>query len=139
MIIEIKTSDGTVVKVEGDVTVSFGGLNKPNPPALPGTQPQPTILPSLPGTQPSAQPELPAGSGILPGGGIVKDFDLSTASGCADWYISRYALGGEDAQNVKVACFMLFNTLSKDFWNGLTQEARMSTIDSWVKQFTKKA
>ncbi len=139
MIIEIKTLDGTVVKVEGDVTVSFGGLNKPNPPALPGTQSQPTTLPPLPGTQPNAQPELPAGSIMLPGGGIVKDFDLSTASGCADWYISRYALGGEDAQNVKVACFMLFNTLSKDFWNGLTQEARMSTIDSWIKQYTKKA
>ena len=137
MIIEIKTSDGTVVKVEGDVTVSFGGLNKPNPPALPGTQSQPTTLPPLPGTQPSAQPELPAGT--IPGGGIVKDFDLSTASGCADWYISRYALKGEDAHNVKVACFMLFNTLSKDFWSGLTQEARMNTIDGFVKQFTKKA
>lgn len=44
-----------------------------------------------------------------------------------------------DGTIVKVACFMLFNTLSKDFWNGLTQEARMSTIDSFAKQYTKKA
>ena len=43
-----------------------------------------------------------------------------------------------DAQNIKVACFMLFNTLSKDFWNGLTQEARMNTIDSFVKHYIKK-
>ena len=139
MIIEIKTSDGTVVKVEGDVTVSFGGLNKPNPPALPGTQPQPTTLPPLPGTQPSAQQELPVGSGILPGGGVVKDPDFSTANGCADWYISKYALKGEDAHNVKVACFILFNTFSKDIWAILTQEGKMNVIDSFVKQHTKKA